>query len=107
MILRLWAEPDTRAPLLALLRSAVTDEQANATSRQILTGAVHTATAEVRDSSGPRTSSAAAARGKRVAPLRYVLEVPPMSAATEDETAAPAGPVPQCHLDGGQPAAAP
>ncbi|PXY25056.1 TetR family transcriptional regulator [Prauserella sp. PE36] len=105
MILRLWAEPDTRAPFLALLRSAVTNEQAVTMMRQFLASAVLATVARARGISRLH-ASAAAAQMMGVALLRYVLEVPPMSTATEDEIVALVGPAIQYYLDGGQPPAA-
>jgi AcrR family transcriptional regulator len=101
MILRLWADAEIRAPFLALLRSATTNRQAVVMMRQFLASAVLERFAQLPGVSRLR-ASAAIAQMVGVALLRHVLEVPPLSTATEDEIVDLVGPVVQHYLDGGR-----
>ncbi|PXY20662.1 TetR family transcriptional regulator [Prauserella muralis] len=102
MILRLWADPDGRAPFLALLRSATASEQASTMMREFLASAVLAKVAEARGVSRLR-ASAAAAQMMGIALLRYVLEVPPLATATEEEIVDIVAPVIQHYLTGASP----
>lgn len=100
MILRLWADPDGRAPFLALLRSATANEQATTMMREFLATAVFATVAEERGISRLR-ASAAAAQMMGIAFLRHVLEAPPLATATEDEIVELVAPVMQHYLGSG------
>lgn len=98
MFLRLWESPDVRSPLLALLRSATTNERAVTMLRQFLTSAVLSEVA-TRLGVPPLQASAAAAQMVGIALLRYVIEIPPLVSASEDEIVDLVAPVIQHYLE--------
>ncbi|HKT01611.1 MAG TPA: TetR family transcriptional regulator, partial [Rugosimonospora sp.] len=87
VFLSVWGEPTTRAPFLALLRSATTNPQAATMIREFVTRAL---LARVAEPLGiPRLRlQAAVAQLFGIALLRYVVQMEPMASATEDEVVA-------------------
>lgn len=84
VFLGIWGDPERRAPLVALLRSAMTNEQAATMMRQFVSAALFGRVAEVR---GIPLLKINAAVGQMIGVmfLRYVLEVEPIASASEDE----------------------
>jgi AcrR family transcriptional regulator len=96
--LTVWGNPATRAPFLALIRSVVSNEQAVRMLREFLGRAV---LAKVADGLGiPRLRMAAAAAHMiGIAMLRYIVELEPLSTATDDEIVTMVAPVIQHYID--------
>jgi AcrR family transcriptional regulator len=84
LLLRLTAEEKTRAPMLALLRSAVSNEQAVGMIREFFTSAL---IFQVADRLGvPHLRiEAAFAQMLGVVMARYVLKLEPLASASHDE----------------------
>jgi AcrR family transcriptional regulator len=97
--LNVWGNPTTRAPFLALMRSVVSNEQAVRMLREFLGRAV---LAKVADGLGiPRLRMAAAAAHMiGIAMVRYIIELEPLSTATDEEIVAMVAPVIQHYIDG-------
>jgi AcrR family transcriptional regulator len=95
----IWGDPKAREPLLALLRSAVTTEQAATMVREF---ASSTILAKVAESAGVPRFRVLGAMGQLIGVmmLRYVIKVEPMASADEDELVALLAPVVQHYLDG-------
>jgi AcrR family transcriptional regulator len=96
--LAVWAEPEGRTPFLAMLRSAATNEQVAVMMRQFMERAL---LAEVAARLGvPKVRVAGvAAQMIGVALLRYMIKLPPLADATDDEIVAMLAPVVQYYLD--------
>lgn len=98
LFLTLWRDPDRRAPFLALIRSATTNEQAAAMVRQFVTEALLT-----RLAGGlgipPLRVTAAASQLVGVVMLRYLIGVEPLASADEEEIVRLVAPVIQRYLD--------
>ncbi|MEU6822948.1 TetR family transcriptional regulator [Streptomyces atriruber] len=100
-VLGVWENPATRAPLLAIVRSAVDNETAAAIFRRLITtqllghiaGRLQVPDAELR-------SELAAAQLVGVAMLRYVIQVEPLASADVEQLVARLAPVVQGHLTG-------
>ncbi|WP_158888840.1 TetR family transcriptional regulator [Amycolatopsis anabasis] len=99
LFLTIWGEPETRAPFVALVRSITTNDQAAAMMREFIDSAVFSKVAEARGIPRIRVS-AAAGQLVGMALLRYVLEVPPLADATEEEIVELVAPVIQYYIDG-------
>ena len=84
VFLALWRDPERRAPVLALLRSATTNEQAAEMIRQFVTEALLTRLAGALDIS-PLRVTAAASQLVGMAMLRYLVGVEPLASADEEE----------------------
>jgi AcrR family transcriptional regulator len=82
--LGIWGDAERRAPMVALLRSAMTNEQAATMMRQFMSAALFGRVAELRGIS-PLKINAAAGHMIGVMFLRYVIEVEPIASASEDE----------------------
>lgn len=99
VFLSVWGNPVSRASLLALVRSATTNEQAAAMFRQFITSGVLarvTGTIDV-----PRLQlEAMLAQVLGVMVLRYVIRIEPLASATDDEVVALVAPLIQRILDG-------
>ncbi|MFC9505877.1 TetR family transcriptional regulator [Streptomyces sp. NPDC057002] len=99
--LGIWENPATRAPLLAIVRSAVTNETAAAVFRRIvatqvlrrIAGRLDLPDAELR-------AELAAAQLVGTAMLRYVIKVEPLASADPELIIARLAPVVQGHLTG-------
>ncbi|QFG23753.1 TetR family transcriptional regulator [Actinomadura sp. WMMB 499] len=98
VFLSIWEDPERRAPLLAMLRSAMTNERAAALLREFLSSALFARAGEATDV--PRLRLQAAA-GQMVGMmiLRYVVRVEPLASASEDEMVELVAPVLQRYLD--------
>jgi AcrR family transcriptional regulator len=82
----LWSEPAFREPMLALLRSATTSERGATMLREFVGAAMLGRIVNALD--GPDVAlrvSTAAAHLVGIALLRYVIQVPGLAAATDEE----------------------
>jgi AcrR family transcriptional regulator len=102
LLLRVWGEEETRAPMLALLRSATSNERAAEMLRGFVSHALLAQVVARLD--GPDVDLRVAAAGAQLvgmALLRYVVGVEPLASATDDEVVALVAPVVQHYLTGG------
>lgn len=96
-----WENPATRAPLLAIVRSAVNNDAAAAVFRRIIAtqvlrriaGRLEVPDAELR-------AELAAAQLVGIAMLRYVIKVEPLASADPEQIITRVAPVVQAHLTG-------
>ncbi|QXJ23518.1 TetR/AcrR family transcriptional regulator [Actinomadura graeca] len=95
--LEVWGDPDRRAPILAMLRSAMTNERAAALMREFITSALF---GRIGQATGVPLLNAQAAAGQMIGLmiLRYVLQVEPIASATEDELVTLMAPTLQIYL---------
>ncbi len=101
MIIGLWENPATRAPLLAIVRSAVNNETAAGVFRRLvasqllrrIAGQIGRPDAELR-------AELAAAQLVGVAMIRYVIKVEPLASADPEQIIRRLAPVVQGHLTG-------
>jgi AcrR family transcriptional regulator len=101
LLLSVWSAPDSRAPILALLRSATTNDQAATLLREFVTRALLGRIAPALE--GPdRELRVAAASSQLVglAMLRYVIRVEPLASASDDAVVALVAPHVQGYLSG-------
>jgi AcrR family transcriptional regulator len=102
--LAMWESAELRGALQAMLRSALTSEQAAATLREFLTEAILRPVAGVAGGTGPeRTPFRASLVASQVLGLalsRYVLRFGPVADASPDELAAAIGPTIDRYLTG-------
>ena len=100
-VLALWDDADTRAPLLALLRTAVSHERAAAALGELFANTLlaQVATPANREDSSVRAALVASHIGGLVIG-RYVLRLPPLAGAQPDEIAGIVGPVLDHYLSG-------
>ncbi|RSN51287.1 MULTISPECIES: TetR/AcrR family transcriptional regulator [Actinomadura] len=97
VFLSVWQDPDRRAPLLAMLRSAMTNERAAALLREFLSSALFARAGAAADVPRLRLQAAAGQMiGLMI--LRYVLGVEPLASASEDEMVELVAPVLQSYL---------
>ncbi|MER6581120.1 TetR family transcriptional regulator [Nonomuraea sp. NPDC001023] len=84
MILRVTAEPATREPMIALMRSALTNEQAAAMFREFITNAL---LFQVADRLGVPHLRIEAAFGQMYGVImgRYVIQLEPLASADPEE----------------------
>jgi AcrR family transcriptional regulator len=82
--LEIWGDEDRRAPILAMLRSAMTNEQAAVMMRQFVSAALFRRAAEIHKIPLLRVN-AAVGQMIGVALLRYVLKAEPIASATDEE----------------------
>lgn len=102
MFFELWEHPDTRAPLLAILRGAATHEESAALVRQFIehrlypqiAGALPGPDAELR-------VDLAMGQLLGIAYLRHILRVEPIASQPTEELIAHAVPAVRVHLSGG------
>lgn len=95
--LSVWQDPDRRAPLLAMLRSAMTNERAAALMREFLSSALFARAGAATDVPQLRLQAAAGQMiGLMI--LRHVLRVEPLASASEDEMVELVAPVLQSYL---------
>ncbi|MFI7318349.1 TetR family transcriptional regulator [Streptomyces venezuelae] len=100
-VLGVWENPATRAPLLAIVRSAVDNETAASIFRRLIStqllgriaGRLGLPDAELR-------AELAAAQLVGIAMLRYVIQVEPLASADVEHLVARVAPVVQGHLTG-------
>ncbi|MBA9001462.1 MULTISPECIES: TetR/AcrR family transcriptional regulator [Thermomonospora] len=100
VFLDVWSDPARRAPLLAVLRSAMTNEQAATMMRQFVSATLLRPATELYGIP-PIRIQAAVGQMIGVAMLRYVLEVEPIASAAPQELVAMLAPVLQHHLEHG------
>ncbi|MFC9971373.1 TetR family transcriptional regulator [Spirillospora sp. NPDC127200] len=98
VFLSVWDDPDRRAPILALLRSAMTNEKAAAMMREFVSEALFARAAELHGVPLVRVN-AAAGQMIGVVILRHVLRVEPIASVTEDELVGLLAPTLQRYLD--------
>lgn len=102
MFLGLWSDAGFREPMLALLRSATTGERGAAMLREFVGSALLGRLVQSVD--GPDAAmrvSTAAAQLVGIVLLRYVIEIPALVAATDEEIVALVGPTLQRYLTHG------
>ncbi|MFC9130727.1 TetR family transcriptional regulator [Streptomyces sp. NPDC057099] len=97
----IWENPATRAPLLAIVRSAVTNETAAAVFRRIVATQVLSRIAGRLDLPDAQLrAELAAAQLVGTAMLRYVIKVEPLASADPEQIIERLAPVVQGHLTG-------
>ncbi|MGW0861492.1 TetR/AcrR family transcriptional regulator [Streptomyces sp. NPDC002611] len=97
----IWENPATRTPLLAIVRSAVTNETAAAVFRRIVATQVLRRIADRLDlPDAELRAELAAAQLVGTAMLRYVIKVEPLASADPEQIIARLAPVVQGHLTG-------
>jgi AcrR family transcriptional regulator len=86
-IVSVWREPDSRAPLLAILRSAMTRDESAVVTREFLSSV---ALIKVSTTLGVEPLRVIGAIGQAVGVmvLRYVVGLEPLASASEDEVVA-------------------
>jgi AcrR family transcriptional regulator len=99
-----WDSPAGR-PLLAMIRSAVTSDDAAVLLREFVSREVLARVARTLEADDPRVRATLAASTLiGLAVLRYVVKLEPLASATVDDIAALLGPTVQRHLSGPLPA---
>ncbi|MEU0215971.1 TetR family transcriptional regulator [Streptomyces sp. NPDC006265] len=94
-----WENPATRAPLLAIVRSALTNETAAAVFRRIIaTQVLRRIAVRLELPDAELRAELAAAQLVGTAILRYVLKVEPLASADPEQVIARLAPVVQGHL---------
>ncbi|MFJ1763998.1 TetR family transcriptional regulator [Amycolatopsis sp. NPDC088138] len=96
--LGVWAAPEGRTPFLAMLRAAATNEQVAVMMRQFIERAVLAEVARALDVPKVRVAGIAA-QMIGLALLRYVIKLPPLADADDEEIVALLAPVAQYYLD--------
>ncbi|QEV19466.1 TetR/AcrR family transcriptional regulator [Streptomyces alboniger] len=100
-VLGVWENPSTRAPLLAIVRSAVNNDTAAAVFRRLIAAQLLGRIArrlELPDAE--LRAELAAAQLVGIAMLRYVIKVEPLASADMEQIVARVAPVVQGHLTG-------
>ncbi|RJL22540.1 TetR family transcriptional regulator [Bailinhaonella thermotolerans] len=98
-IMRAWADPESRAPVIAMLRSAMTHERAADMMREFISSAIlH----RVAGSLGVPPLRVEAAASQMIGALifRHVLRVEPLASISDEELIDLLGPVIQRYIDG-------
>jgi AcrR family transcriptional regulator len=99
VFLSLLSDPEFREPMLALLRSATTSEAGAAMLREFVGSALLGRLAQSLEGSDVALRiSTAAAQMVGIALLRYVIRIPPLVAATDEEIVALVAPTLQAYL---------
>ncbi|MCF3964066.1 TetR/AcrR family transcriptional regulator, partial [Streptomyces fuscigenes] len=97
--LGVWENEDTRAPLLAVVRSALTNDAAGAVLRSFVLRELLEPVARALDVPDPRLSAElAASQMVGIAMLRYVLGAEPLASASTDELVRRVAPTLQRYL---------
>ncbi|QKW08329.1 TetR/AcrR family transcriptional regulator [Streptomyces sp. NA04227] len=97
----IWENPATRAPLLAVVRSAVTNEAAAAVFRRLIAAQLLLRIAARLDREDAELrAELAAAQLVGIAMLRYVIKVEPLASADPEQIVRRVAPVVQRHLVG-------
>ncbi|MET7458160.1 TetR family transcriptional regulator [Streptomyces sp. NPDC005574] len=100
-VLGIWENPSTRAPLLAIVRSAVTNETAAAVFRRLIASQLlRRIAAQLELPDAELRAELAAAQLVGAALLRYVIKVEPLASADVEQVIARLAPVVQGHLTG-------
>jgi AcrR family transcriptional regulator len=100
LFLGAWDNPDFRAPMLGMLRSAMTGEQGAAMLREFVGTALIGRVAEAVGPVDPLRVQAAAAQMVGVVMLRHVVRLEPLASAPVDDVVALIAPAVQRHLLG-------
>lgn len=101
MIVGLWEDPVTRAPLLAIVRSAVNNETAAGVFRRLVATQLLRRIAEQLDAPDAELrAELAAAQLVGIAMVRYVIRVEPLASADPEQIIRRVAPVVQEHLTG-------
>jgi AcrR family transcriptional regulator len=100
LFLGAWDSPEFRAPMLGMLRSAMTGEQGAAMLREFVGSALIGRVAEALGPVDPLRVQAAAAQMVGVVILRHVIRLEPLASASVDEVVALIAPAVQRHLLG-------
>ena len=105
--LGVWSHPDFRAPMLGMLRSAMTGEQGAAMMREFVGSALLGRLAAAIGPIDPLRVQVAAAQMVGVVILRHVVLIEPLASAPEDDVVALVAPTlqrylaPDVRVDGG------
>ncbi|MEU6812294.1 TetR family transcriptional regulator [Streptomyces sp. NPDC046831] len=100
-VLGIWENPATRAPVLAIVRSAVDNETAAAVFRRLIASQLlRRVAAQVDAPDAELRAELAAAQLVGCAMLRYVIKVEPLASADVEQIIARVAPVVQGHLTG-------
>ncbi|MFE9449156.1 TetR family transcriptional regulator [Streptomyces sp. NPDC006739] len=100
-VLGVWENPVTRAPLLAILRSAVNNETAAGVFRRLVASQLLRRVAEQLDAPDRELRvELAAAQLVGCAMMRYVIKLEPLASADLEQIVARVAPVVQGHLTG-------
>jgi AcrR family transcriptional regulator len=100
LFLGAWDSPEFRAPMLGMLRSAMTGEQGAAMLREFVGSALIGRVAEALGPVDPLRVQAAAAQMVGVVILRHVIRLEPLASASVDDVVALIAPAVQRHLLG-------
>jgi AcrR family transcriptional regulator len=100
LFLGAWDQPEFRAPMLGMLRSAMTGEQGATMLREFVGSALIGRVAEAVGTVDPLRVQAAAAQMVGVVMLRHVIRLEPLASASVDEVVALIAPAVQRHLLG-------
>jgi len=100
LFLGAWDQPEFRAPMLGMLRSAMTGEQGATMLREFVGSALIGRVAEAVGTVDPLRVQAAAAQMVGVVMLRHVVRLEPLASASVDEVVALIAPAVQRHLLG-------
>jgi AcrR family transcriptional regulator len=100
LFLGAWDQPEFRAPMLGMLRSAMTGEQGATMLREFVGSALIGRVAEAVGTVDPLRVQAAAAQMVGVVILRHVIRLEPLASASVDEVVALIAPAVQRHLLG-------
>jgi AcrR family transcriptional regulator len=100
LFLGAWDSPEFRAPMLGMLRSAMTGEQGAAMLREFVGTALIGRVAEALGPVDPLRVQAAAAHMVGVVILRHVIRLEPLASASVDDVVALIAPAVQRHLLG-------
>jgi AcrR family transcriptional regulator len=95
-----WEQPDSRAPLLAILRGAATHEESASLVRQFIQGQLYRQMAD--ELPGPNAElriDLAMAQLLGIAYLRHILRVDPIASTPVEELVARVAPVVTAHLN--------
>jgi AcrR family transcriptional regulator len=87
MIVSVWRDPDSRAPMLAILRSAMTRDVSAVVTREFLSSVVLVKVSAALEIE-PLRVIGAIGQAIGVMVLRYVVGIEPLASASEDEVVA-------------------
>ncbi|MEU3982611.1 TetR family transcriptional regulator [Streptomyces sp. NPDC026672] len=100
-VLGVWENPATRTPLLAIVRSALTNDNAAAVFRRLVAAQLlRRIAAQLDRPDAELRAELAAAQLVGCALLRYVIKIEPLASADLDQVVARIAPVVQGHLTG-------
>ncbi|MEV7193812.1 TetR family transcriptional regulator [Streptomyces sp. NPDC093510] len=100
-VIGVWENPATRAPLLAIVRSAVNNETAASIFRRLVaTQLLGRIARRLELPDAELRAELAAAQLVGIAMLRYVIQVEPLASADVEQLVARVAPVVQGHLTG-------